>query len=386
MVARRSEETPDAVAGDVGAVGCVQADARLERVRAFVKVQDGCSFSCAFCVIPFVRGESRSRRAADVVREVRRRIEQGHKEIVLTGINLGCYRDREAGYDAPAPDPRARRASRAGAPAALVDRGQPRERGAGGRAARDAVGRAPSARPAPVGRRRRAAGDGPALRRGHVPAPGRAARRLQRHDGRDRRLSRARTSAAFERTLDLVRRAGISSVHVFPYSPRPGTKTAAADTGPARGEARPRRAAARALARVASLERWRSKVGSEDVVLIDRPGRGLRRRLLAVARARRGRASSCVPAPARSPRRGYSLPDDCLFCELVRAGDHVSCRRRLRRGPRHQPEGRDAPARHPRAPRRHLPRGRRVSAGGGEADARVRRRDRARVVGSRTTA
>src|SRR5205085_3711633 len=42
VVARRSEETPAAVAGDVGAIGCVQSDARLERVRAFVKIQDGC--------------------------------------------------------------------------------------------------------------------------------------------------------------------------------------------------------------------------------------------------------------------------------------------------------------------------------------------------------
>ncbi|TMJ96351.1 MAG: hypothetical protein E6G67_05180, partial [Actinobacteria bacterium] len=41
-----SERTPAFVAGDVGAIACVQADARLERVRAFVKVQDGCSFSC----------------------------------------------------------------------------------------------------------------------------------------------------------------------------------------------------------------------------------------------------------------------------------------------------------------------------------------------------
>src|SRR5439155_21175148 len=44
VVARSSEETPAFVAGDVGAIGCVQAGARLDRVRAFVKVQDGCSF------------------------------------------------------------------------------------------------------------------------------------------------------------------------------------------------------------------------------------------------------------------------------------------------------------------------------------------------------
>ena len=101
VVARRSEETPAFVAGDVGAIGCVQADARLDRVRAFVKVQDGCSFSCAFCVIPLVRGASRSRSAAAVLAEIRRRVEQGHREVVLTGINLGCYRDRAAGYELP---------------------------------------------------------------------------------------------------------------------------------------------------------------------------------------------------------------------------------------------------------------------------------------------
>ena len=126
VVARRSEETPAFVAGDVGAIGCVQADARLDRVRAFVKVQDGCSFSCNFCVIPLVRGASRSRRAAAVLAEIRRRVAQGHREVVLTGINLGCFRDREAGYDLP------RLVREAGAtpglapPAALVDRGQPR--------------------------------------------------------------------------------------------------------------------------------------------------------------------------------------------------------------------------------------------------------------------
>ena len=99
VVAKRSEETASFVAGDVGAIGCVQADARIDRVRAFVKIQDGCSFSCNFCVIPLVRGASRSRSAGAVLAEIRRRVEQGHREVVLTGINLGCFRDRSAGYD-----------------------------------------------------------------------------------------------------------------------------------------------------------------------------------------------------------------------------------------------------------------------------------------------
>src|SRR5207247_1526687 len=98
VLPRVGGEAADAVAGDVGAIGCVRRDARLERARAFVKIQDGCSFSCAFCVIPLVRGGTRSRSASAVLGEIRRRVAQGHREIVLTGVNLGCFRDREAGY------------------------------------------------------------------------------------------------------------------------------------------------------------------------------------------------------------------------------------------------------------------------------------------------
>ncbi len=101
VVALPSEEMPIAVSAGVGALGCVQADARLERTRAFVKIQDGCSFSCSFCVIPLVRGATRSRRADAVLGEIERRVAQGHREIVLTGVNLGCFRDREAGYTLP---------------------------------------------------------------------------------------------------------------------------------------------------------------------------------------------------------------------------------------------------------------------------------------------
>ena len=101
VVARRAEDAAAFVAGDVGAIGCVRAEARLERVRAFVQIQDGCSFSCGFCVIPLVRGASRSRRADAVLDEMRRRVGQGNREIVLTGINLGCFRDRVAGFGLP---------------------------------------------------------------------------------------------------------------------------------------------------------------------------------------------------------------------------------------------------------------------------------------------
>jgi threonylcarbamoyladenosine tRNA methylthiotransferase MtaB len=101
VVARPSEEMPAFVAGDVGAVGCVRADAGLERTRAFVKIQDGCSFGCSFCVIPLVRGGTRSRSAGAVLGEIRKRVAQGHREVVLTGVNLGLFRDRELGWRLP---------------------------------------------------------------------------------------------------------------------------------------------------------------------------------------------------------------------------------------------------------------------------------------------
>jgi len=78
---------------------------------------------------------------------------------------------------------------------------------------------------------------------------------------------------AFRRTLRLVRAAGITKVHVFPYSPRPGTRTAAEDSVPSAIK-KERSARLRALSHRACLARWRSKLGSEDIVLVDRPGRG----------------------------------------------------------------------------------------------------------------
>ena len=59
--------------------------------RANLKIQDGCNFYCAFCTIPFARGPARSRVFEDVVREAFELIEAGHRELVLTGINIGTY-------------------------------------------------------------------------------------------------------------------------------------------------------------------------------------------------------------------------------------------------------------------------------------------------------
>jgi threonylcarbamoyladenosine tRNA methylthiotransferase MtaB len=272
VVPKRSEAVAEFVAGDVGAIGCVQAGARLERVRAFVKIQDGCSFSCNFCVIPLVRGGTRSRSAAAVLDEIRRRAAQGHREIVLSGVNLGCFRDRAAGYT--------------------------------------------------LGRLVREAGALPGVERlrlssielNHVNAELLAALRetptVARHlhvplqsgdEGVLRAMGRrysvatylaklepledfnltsdvivgfpAEDDAAFERTLATVRRARLTKVHVFPYSPRPGTVTAGDDRVPPAVK-RERSARLRAVSHDQCLAHWRRKVGREDVVLVDRPGRG----------------------------------------------------------------------------------------------------------------
>ncbi len=59
--------------------------------RAFVKVQDGCNSYCTYCTIPYVRGRSRSRPLDDILREVHTLIQNGFKEIVITGINVGDF-------------------------------------------------------------------------------------------------------------------------------------------------------------------------------------------------------------------------------------------------------------------------------------------------------
>ena len=272
VMALPSEDTPDAVAGDVGAIGCVQAEARLERTRAFVKIQDGCSFSCAFCVIPLVRGGTRSRRAAAVLVEVERRAAQGHREIVLTGVNLGCFRDREAGFDL------ARLVREAGSvPGVERLRLSSIEVNHLSDELVAALRETPSASP-------------------HLHVP------LQSGDDGVLRAMRRRYSAAqyvakldplqdfnltadvivgfpgeddgaFARTLQVVERARLTRVHVFPYSPRPGTATAMDDTVPPTVK-RERSARLRALSDELSRMRWASKVGMTDRVLVDRPGRG----------------------------------------------------------------------------------------------------------------
>jgi threonylcarbamoyladenosine tRNA methylthiotransferase MtaB len=272
VIALPSERTPAAVAGDVGAIGCVQDDARLDRVRAFVKIQDGCSFSCAFCVVPQVRGSSRSRPAERVLAEIARRVAQGHREVVLTGINLGCYRDRAAGLDL------ARLLRTAGETPGLA------------RLRLSSI-EVNHVTPELVDAMRSTPAVSPHL---HVPLQSgddgvlRAMGRRYRAETFLRRVAHAEgfnlttdaivgfpdeDEAAFAATLRTVEAAGITKVHVFPYSPRPGTRTAQADPVPPEVK-KERSARLRQASDQACRARWAARVGSEETVLVDRPGRG----------------------------------------------------------------------------------------------------------------
>jgi len=62
-----------------------------DRIRYFLKIQDGCEQFCSYCIIPFTRGKLRSRNEKDIIKEVEEAIQKGFKEIVLTGIHIGLY-------------------------------------------------------------------------------------------------------------------------------------------------------------------------------------------------------------------------------------------------------------------------------------------------------
>jgi threonylcarbamoyladenosine tRNA methylthiotransferase MtaB len=272
VVARRSEDVAAAVAGDVGAIGCVRAEHRLDRVRAFVKIQDGCSFSCAFCVIPLVRGATRSRSADAVLGEIRRRVAQGHREVVLTGVNLGCFRDREAGLTL------AGLIRAAGA----ID-GLARLRLSSIEVNHVTSELIDAMRETPVVSRHlhvplQSGDDGVLRAMGRRYTIGQYRSRIEPLE--DFNLTSdvivgfpTEDDRAFVRTMAAVAAAGITRVHVFPYSPRPGTRTAADDPVPAQVK-KERSAQLRSASDEACRVLWASRVGSDDVVLVDRPGLG----------------------------------------------------------------------------------------------------------------
>jgi len=92
--ARINTNVPKAIVGDIMAIKQSAAhliDTFSARTRAFVQVQNGCDHRCTFCIIPFGRGNSRSVPMDAVVEDVRRLVARGHLEVVLTGVDITSY-------------------------------------------------------------------------------------------------------------------------------------------------------------------------------------------------------------------------------------------------------------------------------------------------------
>lgn len=79
---------------DINRVECNNSEIKnnvSNRIRAFIKIQDGCNQYCTYCIIPFLRGNIKSRKIDDIIKEVKEKAASGVKEIVLTGIHLSSF-------------------------------------------------------------------------------------------------------------------------------------------------------------------------------------------------------------------------------------------------------------------------------------------------------
>lgn len=255
--------------------------------RVFVQVQNGCDHRCTFCIIPFGRGNSRSVPMGAVVEQVRTLVERGHAEIVLTGVDLTSY-----GTDLPG-------APKLGMLTKQILRHVPELKRlrissidsieADGDLL-DAI--ADDSRLMPHLHLSLQSGDDIILKR-----------MKRRHSRRDaiafcdqvRRLRHdvafgadiiagfpTETEQMFSRSLDLVEECGLTFLHVFPYSPRPGTPAARMPqvAGAAIKERAKRlRAAGEAVLR----QRLQAEVGATRDVLIESAGQGRTEHYLPVA-------------------------------------------------------------------------------------------------------
>jgi threonylcarbamoyladenosine tRNA methylthiotransferase MtaB len=243
------------------------------RTRGFVKVQDGCDCHCAYCIIPTVRGGARSRAASAVVQEVSARVRQGQPEVVMTGISVGDYRDPEEGLELGELMVRAAQV-----------KGVERVRLSSVEVihVRDSLVEALREEPKVC----------PHL---HVPMQSgddEVLKAMGRHYTAEEYLEAIAAlreavpevnvttdvivgfpnedAAAFERTLGLVREAGISRVHAFSYSPRPGTAAEALGDRVPPQEKKRRSQELRGLSEVRSRHHRAGKVGATERVLVDK--------------------------------------------------------------------------------------------------------------------
>jgi threonylcarbamoyladenosine tRNA methylthiotransferase MtaB len=245
----------------------------LTRTRGFVKVQDGCECRCAYCIIPTVRGGARSRPSSAIIEEVRRRVDQGQPEMVMTGISVGDYRDPERGLELG-------ELMREVAQVAGVER--VRLSSVEVIHVKDSLVEALADEPKIC----------PHL---HIPLQSgddRVLSDMGRHYDAEQYLGHVRalraavpqvnvttdvivgfpteSEGAFERTLALVDEAGISRVHTFSYSPRPGTKAEALGDLVAPEEKKRRSRAVRGRSELRSRLHRAAKLATRQSVLVDK--------------------------------------------------------------------------------------------------------------------
>jgi threonylcarbamoyladenosine tRNA methylthiotransferase MtaB len=253
------------------------------RARAFVQVQNGCDHRCTFCIIPFGRGNSRSLPVEDVVAQVRRLTENGYREVVLTGVDITCSCDGEARLGAlvkrimrEVPELARLRLSSIDSVEADGD-------------LLDALADEP--RLMPHLHLSLQAGDDLILKR--------MKRRHSRSDAIEfcERVRRLRpdvvfgadliagfpteTEAMFARSLDLVDKCGLTQLHVFPFSPRPGTP-AARMPQVARGAIKERARRLREKGEAALAQYLTREVGARRRVLTESHALGRTEQFLAV--------------------------------------------------------------------------------------------------------
>jgi threonylcarbamoyladenosine tRNA methylthiotransferase MtaB len=243
------------------------------RKRGFVKVQDGCDCHCAYCIIPTVRGTARSRPASAVLDEVKQRVANDQPEMVMTGISVGDYRDPERGLDLG--ELMVEAAQVAGVERVRLSSVEVIH-------VKDSLLQALRAEPKIC----------PHL---HVPMQSgddAVLAAMGRHYTAQEYLDTIRSlraalphvnvtadvivgfpnedQAAFQNTLDLVEAAGISRVHAFSYSPRPGTVAEGLGDQVAPQEKKRRSRALRGLSEVSSRKHRAAKLARRERVLVDK--------------------------------------------------------------------------------------------------------------------
>ncbi|MDQ6805973.1 MAG: MiaB/RimO family radical SAM methylthiotransferase [Actinomycetota bacterium] len=261
---------------DVGPLGGLarEGSRRSEaRTRGFLKVQDGCDCHCAYCIIPTVRGPARSRPASAVLAEARRRVANGQPELVMTGISVGDYRDPDRGLElgelmmevARVPGVERVRlssvevihvkdsllAALAGEPKVCPHLHVPLQSGDDGVLAA-------------MGRHYTAAEYLQAIDalRAAVPEVNVTADVIVGFPTED--------DAAFAHTLGMIDVAGISRVHAFPYSPRPGTVAETLGDRVSPEEKKRRSRELRGRSEVRSRHHRAAKLGGLEQVLVDK--------------------------------------------------------------------------------------------------------------------